>query len=115
MFPENPSKKLKLFKPKDISTILGMSIRWVYEHAKELGGFKLGGQLFFDQEGIENAIQRGKEMAGKGYFPGRSLHLNPADKKRSQRLGNRKDKRAEAGREEEAARHGLARFLGKIS
>ena len=51
---------IKLLQPKEIASRLQKSLGWVYAHAGELGASKIGGSYIFTEEGLEDAIQRGK-------------------------------------------------------
>lgn len=37
----------------DVATYLGRSKKWVYEHALELGGMKIGGPIMFRQADLD--------------------------------------------------------------
>ena len=52
-----------VLKPADVAEYFGKSVKWVYRHSKELGASRIGGSIFFTWEGIEDAIQRGQDVA----------------------------------------------------
>lgn len=49
---------------EDITDRLRVSRAWVYAHADQLGGVRIGGKVFFTEEGLANALQGPGEMAG---------------------------------------------------
>jgi hypothetical protein len=102
---------MNILTAKEISVLLKKSLKFVYVNAVELGGVKIGGSWIFTQEGFKNALQRGRQMAGKGNFQGRAVHKSTQNKKSRNSLGNRKAKGAQEGRKALAERAGLAHLL----
>ena len=49
-----------VLSPKQVAEMLAVSVRWVYSNARLLGGSKVGGKLFFTQDGVNHALQRGE-------------------------------------------------------
>jgi hypothetical protein len=48
----------EILSAKKVSSILNKSLKFVYTHAAELGGAKIGGSYIFTQEGLYDALQR---------------------------------------------------------
>lgn len=96
--------------PKDIAERFNKSIRWVYDHAGDLNGFRIGRSVFFTERGIEDAIQGGKILESKGAISGEAVHQKIGDKESGNRLGEGKVEGTEKLRNA-AKRHGLAEFL----
>ena len=88
-----------------------MSLKFVYSNASDLGGVKIGGSWIFTQEGLENAISRRIQMAGKSNISGSTAHKLAHNKKGGYRLGKLKTKGAKEERKTLATRAGLAHFL----
>jgi hypothetical protein len=87
---------MEILKAKDIAKILNMSVKFVYIHYHELGGFKIGGSVMFTREGFENAIQRAEEtqerqnrdqLAWSGKRERISLSSKVPNSERSSRVG----------------------------
>jgi len=97
-----------LLRAKDIQNIFGMSKEWVYNNVRELGGFRIGRSWFFTQEGVQDAIQRGQEMAGCGNSQRQKNNTLVRYKKSSGSMG---DRRTGGTVEREKARHGLINFV----
>jgi len=61
----------KLLSANDVAKVFDMSLRWVYTHYRDLGGTRIGRNIFFTEEGIQDALSSGKEMEsrshGRGY------------------------------------------------
>lgn len=64
------------FSVNDVASFLGMSLKWVYAHQKEIPGrFKIGGAVFFDRDTFYAGI---KDLAaGK---PERKARTSPVDR-----------------------------------
>ena len=103
------------FKVEDVAAILGMSKKWVYDHWPELGGSKIGGTIFFTEEGLKNALQRGSVMESYSEVQ-RHQGQNKVIpyQKRSDRMGESRKGSAERNRIATAIRHGLIDHDGKI-
>jgi hypothetical protein len=97
--------------PEMVATRFRKSVKWVYNHAKELGGSKIGGSWFFTERGLSSAIQRGQEVEGQGNGSGQKIHEVKKDSNRSLRVGSPKEKRTPATRQALAVKAGLAEFL----
>ena len=98
-----------------MATILGMSKKWVYDHWAELGGSKIGGTIFFTQEGLKNALQRGSEMEGNTETQGiQGKNKALRNQTRSLRVGTGREKSAEKDRLAAGKRHGLINDVGEI-
>lgn len=73
----------------EVSAIMKKSQKWVYNHAGELGASRVGGSWIFTQEGLIDALERGKRV--EGCLPGSgNRQANSADvrhKKRSRKMG----------------------------
>ena len=100
---------MKILTAKELSAILRKSERWVYLHAIELGGAYLGGSWFFSESEVENAIQRGKDVARrrKNQRQEDSPKVGFLTEKRRCRMGAQRKRE----REEAARRHGLDDLL----
>lgn len=96
---------------RDVAKIMRVDRRWVYKHAAELGGSKIGKRLFFTMEGIQDALQRGQKVASGIQTPGAKIHMFKANKKGRKGMGGIREKEAEATRAAAAKRHGLVEFL----
>jgi len=93
---------------QEIAQRFAKSKRWVYNHALELGGFKIGGSWFFTEGGLEDAIQTKRwPVAGNGHGKRGALKLVTEHKKKSCRMGSGRKKAAETIRKDAAIRHGL--------
>lgn len=53
-----------VIEPKEIASMLHRSLSWVYAHAHELGGSYIGGSFIFTLEGLIDAYEAGKDLAG---------------------------------------------------
>jgi hypothetical protein len=102
---------MNILTAKEISICLKKSLKFVYSNAAKLGGIKIGGSWIFTQEGFENALQRGKQLAGQSDIQRSKIHKSAQDKKGRYRLGTLKAKGTQEERETLAARAGLADFL----
>ena len=103
---------ITVLKPVEIADMLGKSKTWVYRNALELGASRIGGSWIFTQEGLENALQRGKEVESGASIQRRTPQDNAVrDKKRSPRIRGGSKEGGSEKREEAAARHGLDDFL----
>jgi len=49
-------EKIKLLKISDIAAMFDQPKTWVYRHWRDLGGFKLGGKIFFRLDKLEKII-----------------------------------------------------------
>lgn len=101
----------RFLKVKDISEITGKCEKWVYTHFKDLGGFMIGGSIFFTMEGLSDAIQRRQQMEGVG--KGRRDKVNPdvRQKRRGVRVGKVRAQEVERDRIETGRRFGLVDVL----
>ena len=113
------SPELKYYSPlrvEAIAVMFGMSKKWVYDHWAKLGGKKIGGTIFFTEQGVRHALQGGQVLESHTEIqrnPGQNQIM--PDKKRSLAMGNSREKTAERDRIEGAKRHGLINDDGKIS
>lgn len=107
------SHNIKILTPREISRILGKSVRWVYDHAAELGGVKIGSSWIFTEGGLRDALQRGQEMARGRQIPRAEVHGIIRQKGRSNRLGA-SDKKGVKSRKKNAQEHGLDEFLSWV-
>ena len=93
---------------QEIAQRFAKSERWVYNHALELGGFKIGGSWFFSEGGLEDAIQTKRwQVAGSGDGQRGTLKLSTGHKKKSRRMGSLRANKIESDRKDAARRHGL--------
>jgi hypothetical protein len=102
---------MNFLKAQDIAKKLDKSIKWVYAHAYELGGCKIGGSYIFTKEGFENAIQTKQKVASGGNSQKPEIPSIVKHKKGRSCLGKRETKGIEAERREAAKRHGLDDLL----
>jgi hypothetical protein len=109
----SPTQKEKVFlDAKDVKHLMRKSLRWVYDHASELGGRKIGGSWFFTEEGLSDAISGREKVAGKSDVRGAKTYGLVRNEKAGQGMGSRKKKKIKAeGPEHDANRHGLGSFL----
>lgn len=97
---------------EDMAQRFGMSARWVYDHAYELGGFKVGGTLFFTEKGLSDAIQRRQAMACHSKIQKPKItNATVSDKGRRSKVGNAEKERGENVRKNLAKRAGFVEFL----
>ena len=94
---------------RDVAELMGKSLRWVYDHAPDLNGSKIGGSWFWTRQGVSDAIQRGQELAGDAKVQ-RAKAKDETIREKIRSLRVRKTAKKE-GREELAERVGLADFL----
>ena len=80
--------------PQDVARLFKKSPRWVYNHASELGGARIGKSLIFTERGIEDDIQRGQEMARMRMERQKAIHISIPNQKRGKSMGNNQEKRA---------------------
>ena len=102
---------MEFISPRDISAQINKSIRWVYSHAHDLGGIKIGGSWIFTKEGFENAIQTKQKVASGGNIPGQKIPDPMQKQKGGHCLGKQNAKGIKAERREAAKRHGLDDLL----
>jgi len=102
---------MNILNVKDISKKLNKSLRWCYEHAQELGAARIGGSWIFTEEGLQDALQRGQELARSSSLSGKAAPNIKVYETRSHRMGIRKTEGIERERKEAAARHGLDDLL----
>ena len=86
---------MQVITPKIIAEQLNKSTSWVYKNAANLGAAFIGGSWIFTQEGLENAIQRGQEMARELNASREEIHKVIPDQERSNKLGSDKKKRTQ--------------------
>jgi len=101
--------------PKVIASRLGKSLRWIYDHAGELGAVKIGRLWVFTEEGLKDALQRREtgSMERSGQTTRAKVLPRLSDKARGRSLGSRETERAGGGGE--ADRHGLRDILRRVS
>ncbi len=60
--PTRPrSGKDRLLRPKEAAAILGVSERWTYDHADEIGGQRLSARcLRFSEKAVRRRMERGR-------------------------------------------------------
>ena len=101
--------------PVEIAHKLGRSLKWVYDHARELGGVQIGRTWIFTREGLDRAILgRGStEMEGARKAPGSKVSPGFRHKKRSGCVGKRNSGKTSEGigSTDDADRHGFGQFL----
>jgi hypothetical protein len=107
---------MEILTPKDIAQRLKKSERWVYTHADELGGAKIGGSWFFTEGRIEDALQRKRKIQGRGNLPRQEGGDKTVFAKGGCKgMGNQNKKEIHENRQAAAERHDLVRFLHKVS
>jgi len=97
---ELPEAKLIILSPSEVSKLLHKSLRWVYHHAPELGASRIGGSWIFTEEGLNDALQRARQVK-------REPPAHPEEK--GPQTGKPHKKRAQ--NQEVDDRHGLAQFV----
>jgi hypothetical protein len=75
------------------------SLRWIYDHAPELGGVKIGGSWLFTMEGLNSALQGRETVEGKGHYQWPKKNSIVPNQKRSVRVGKSKSQGIEAIKE----------------
>ena len=83
----NTAQKKSTLTPQEVADIFKKSNKWVYKYAADLNGSYIGGSLFFTQEGINDAIQRGQEVARGRNGRGEAIHKVTSEKKRRNGVG----------------------------
>lgn len=74
--------------PAEVAAKLKKSLRWVYNHAADLGAARIGKSLIFTEEGLIDAIQRGQEVEGVHHSQKRQKdHQAVHNQERGQRVG----------------------------
>ena len=101
-----------MLSAQEIADRFKKSVRWVYRHGFELGGFKIGGSWFFTERGLADAIQRGQKMEGKGYGQWPTVHEIKRYQKRGRPVGSEKEERA--GIRRDAIELGLINADGEV-
>jgi len=106
---------MKALKIKAVAELLDTSEGWVYNHAQELGGVKIGGKWLFTERGLENALQvqdkRGNQAQRNGTGQEGTIHtLRLSKTGRGNRMGSR-DKETLEERREGVKRYNLDRLL----
>ena len=96
---------------REVASRLRRSEKWVYDHAGELGAAKIGGTLFFTERGLEDAIQRGQEVARGRHIRREKVPGTASNKACGWRVGKSETQGDEEGREGAAKRHGLDDLL----
>jgi hypothetical protein len=102
---------MEFISPKEVSGEIKKSVRWVYSHADQLGGVKIGGSWIFSKEGLKNAIQTKQKVAGSGNISGQKVSDTLQNQKGGDCLGKSNSRRIGAERREAAKRHGLDDLL----
>ncbi len=103
---------LTIAEPAALAKVLGRSKRWVYDHAVELGGVKIGGTWIFTVQGLKNAVQRAWDMESASHKRSQEVQGGFQHAKRSRRVGGKnKVKARREGADSDPNRHGLARVL----
>lgn len=101
----------QIMTPKETARLLQKSLKWVYRNAQALGGSKIGGSLFFTDEGVWDAIQRGQKVAGSGDGQPKTGCTEIIQiKERSRRVGTQLQEKSQE-RRTLAQRVGLAHLL----
>src|SRR5208283_3720670 len=105
---------IKIIDPADVATLLKKSVRWVYNHGRELGAVRIGKTWFFTEEGLEHAFetQRQANLAGSGRFPRKVVPQAVSNSTRGRGVGGHKAEGAnEPGADLPKNRHGLRRVF----
>jgi hypothetical protein len=68
------------------------SLRWIYDHAEELGGKKIGGSWIFTEEGLRDALQGKRQVESQSVLPGQAAHQAVQNQERGSGLGKQKAK-----------------------
>jgi hypothetical protein len=104
---------MNILYAKNIAQILQKSAKWVYSHAEDLGGVKIGGTWIFTERGFEYAIKGGKALERRG-LDGRQTHqsekrVHPQGRRTGMGAGG--EKKADQSIREAATRHGFDDLL----
>lgn len=54
--PRPESDGDRILNVQEVTDLIGLSPKWVYSHADELGGFKIGGSLRFSEREVRRYI-----------------------------------------------------------
>ena len=102
---------MKVLSSEEVSIQLKKSLRWVYHNAGDLGAARIGGSWIFTEEGLENALQRGQEVARLRDAQRTEASRVVSIQKGRARMGGGETAGAEKERQELAKRHGFDSFL----
>lgn len=111
---------VEVIRPERIAKALNKSLSWVYAHAEELGGARIGGSWIFTvrglKESLENATLRQgeKEMARDDHGERAKASKTVRYQGGSKRLGGKKKERNPYGSGEEPGRFGIADAFSQI-
>jgi hypothetical protein len=97
-----------ILTPEAVAVRFDKSVKWVYKHAPELGGSKIGGSWFFTEGGLSDALQRGQQLArGRNHKPKKSGAESLSIETGRRQVGKGRKKKTD----ESENRHGLAGAL----
>ena len=104
-------KDMGVLTAKKVGRRLRKSDSWVYDHAPDLGGVKIGGSWVFTEEGLSDALQRAGEVARQRHGGQAAKQQAVHQKGRSKEVGARRKKEAEKFWNTNPAEHGIEHFL----
>ena len=108
---KNTGSENAFMNAREVASLLRRSEKWVYDHAGELGAAKIGGSIFFTEWGLEDAIQRGQEVARSRHIRREKAPGTASNKACGWRVGKPETEGTKEGREDAARRHGLDDLL----
>jgi hypothetical protein len=108
---------LGILTVQEVAEMLKSSTSWVYKIQNELGGFKVGGKLFFTKEGIAHAIETGQELARLRDDRREKVSTSFRNERRGKNLRSRNQKTDQSVVDQgtDPRRYGLASILFEIS
>jgi predicted DNA-binding transcriptional regulator AlpA len=96
----------KALRAKDVAEYLGMNVKHIRNHYKDLGGIRLGRHYRFFEKEIYYAIQKRTEVDSPSEKRKPEIGKGVFDQEGSQGLGNQDEAKA-SRRLEQEDRHGL--------
>jgi hypothetical protein len=105
----SPSLVLQI---EEVAEKIHKSVSWVYRNAASVGGKKIAGSWFFTEEGVKDAISRGKEVPCSSNNRRTETHKAVRYKKGSAGMGIGHQKESEEA--ENPDRHGFASALQSV-
>lgn len=109
---ETQDPKKEILSVGTVAEYFNMSKRWVYNHAEDLGGFRIGRSIFFTWEGVQDAIQRGQIVAGNSKAKGdETPNKKVSEVMRRKKMRKRNDFGSQKARKELAERAGFGEFV----
>jgi len=94
--PQNSTPSEERFKVSHLANSLKVSPNWVRDHARELGGKKIGRLWFFTREGVDHALQGKGRIPRQSYNQQESIYKEMQNQEGGFSMGATKTKRIKA-------------------